>query len=160
MAEKNDEPTEEELINQIVEFVEESLLGGVDEADVMKELVELGIDEKTAEELIGAVKAKIEAIDTILSWMEDGMAEEEIMEKLMSYDVPEEDAKYLFEETKVIKKQIDAEKEVLSTILSWIEEGSGDEEIKENLMSVGMEEEEALERIKMVRELMAMESKE
>lgn len=160
MAEKNDEPTEEELINQIVEFVEESLLGGMDEADVMKELVELGIDEKTAEELIGAVKAKIEAIDAILSWMEDGMAEEEIMEKLMSYDVPEEDAKYLLEEAKVIKKQIDAEKEVLSTIISWIEEGSTDEEIKENLMSAGMEEEEAIVRIKMVRELMAVESKE
>ncbi len=160
MEEKSDEPSEEEVINEIVGFVEGALLGGAEKGDVIKELASLGIDEKTAEELIEAVEAKIEAIDAILSWMEEGMAEEEIMEKLMSYEVPEEDAKYLFEEAKVIKKQIDAEKEILSVIISWIKEGSDDEEMKENLISVGMAEEEALERIRIARELMAGESAE
>ena len=160
MEEETKEPSEEEVINEIVAFVEGALLGGVEEADVVKELVSLGIDKDTAEELVKAVVAKIEAIDAVLSWMDEGMAEEEIMEKLMSFDVPEEDAKYLFEEAKVIKKQIDAEKEILSVIISWIKEGSSDDEIKENLSSVGMGEEEALERIRIARELMAEEKEE
>ena len=160
MEEDAKEPSEEEVINEIVGFVEGALLGGAEEADVVKELVSLGIDKNTSEELVKAVVAKIEAIDAVLSWMDEGMADEEIMEKLMSYDVPKEDAEYLFEEAKVIKKQIDAEREILSVIISWIKEGSSDDEIRENLKSVGMSEEEAVERLRIARELMTEEKEE
>ncbi len=152
------EMSEEEIINEIVGFVEGALLGGAEEEDVINELVNFGVEKEAAEELVRAVEAKIEAIDAIISWMDEGMAEEEILEKLMSYDVPEEDAKYLFDEAMVIKKQIDAEREILSVIIAWMKEGSSDEEIKENLTSLGMAEEECDERIKIARELIVEET--
>ena len=149
--------SDEEVLQEIVSFVESALLGGADEDSIMAELTNIGMDKGTAEELIKAVEAKIEAIDAIISWMDEGMAKEEIVEKLMSYEVSEEDAKYLYEEAEVIKKQIDAERELLSVIISWIKEGSTDEQIKDSLKSLGMSEEDCDERIRIAKELMAEE---
>ena len=149
--------SEEEVLQEIVSFVESALLSGMDEDSIMAELTSIGMDKGTAEELIKAVEAKIEAIDAIISWMDDGMAKEEIIEKLMGYDVSEDDANYLYEEAEVIKKQIDAERELLSVIISWIKEGSTDEQIKDSLKSLGMSEEECDERIRIAKELIAEE---
>lgn len=157
MADEDKEMSDEEVLQEIVSFVESALLGGADEDSIMAELTNIGMDKGTAEELIKAVEAKIEAIDAIISWMDEGMAKEEIVEKLMSYDVSEEDAKYLYEEAEVIKKQIDAERELLSVIISWIKEGSTDEQIKDSLKSLGMSEEDCDERIRIAKELMAEE---
>ncbi len=157
MADEDKQMSEEEVLQEIVSFVESALLSGMDEDSIMAELTSIGMDKGTAEELIKAVEAKIEAIDAIISWMDDGMAKEEIIEKLMGYDVSEDDANYLYEEAEVIKKQIDAERELLSVIISWIKEGSTDEQIKDSLKSLGMSEEECDERIRIAKELIAEE---
>lgn len=154
MDEKNkEEMSDEEMLAEIVAFVESSLLSGVDNEAVIGELVNIGMERSIAEDLIKAVEAKIEAIDTIISWMDNGMEREEIIEKLMSYEIPEEDAKYLFEEAEVIKKQIDAERELISLVISWIKEGASDEEIRENLLSLGMGEDECDERISIAKQI-------
>ena len=160
MEDENKEMSEEEVLGELVAFVENSLLSGVDKESIVKELVGIGMDEETAKELVMAVEAKIEAIDAIISWMEDGMAKEEIIEKLMSYEVSEEDANYLYDEAEVLKKQIDAERELLSVIISWMKEGSTDDEIKESLKSLGMSDEECDERIAIARQIIAEEEAE
>ncbi|GEM_PF-3907334 len=159
MQEKED-MSEEEVLEEIVDFVESALFSGADEGEIVDELVRIGMEKSTAEELVKAVEAKIEVIDAILSWMDEGMAKEEIIERLMSYDVEEEDAKYLYEEAYTIKKQIDAERELIEAILSWMKEGSSDDEIKESLKALGMSDEECDERIAVARQILAEESAE